>query len=299
LKQWKDDQAKQVLDPQIPFILSDILSDDAARAPSFGYGARGLNVPGVKTATKTGTSNLENRSRDLWMMSYTPKVAMGIWAGNHDGGALRDALSYRVGPTVDSIMGPIHRDILQPDGAWKPGDWFQQPQGLQRLTVSGRTDWFPSWYTKPTYSGVTMTFDSVSRKKATDCTPPRAKVELRVEKFKDPVTNKEAFFAPDGYDATKDDDVHKCDDVKPFVNNIDIDKIGKKYTITASVTKGTHPLQNVEIRVNGNTVATLPANGSGNYKTTVTQSNGKIEAVVIAIDSALYDSQASRTLDDD
>lgn len=296
LKQWKDDQAKQVLDPQIPFILSDILSDDAARAPSFGFGARGLNVPGVKTATKTGTSNLENKSRDLWMMSYTPRVAMGIWAGNHDGRALKDALSYRVGPTVDKIMGPVHKDVLQKDGTWKPGDWFKQPAGIQKLTVSGRTDIFPSWYSKPQSTGQNMTFDSVSKKKATDCTPPRAKVELRVDKFVDPVTNKEGFFAPDGYDATKSDDLHKCDDVKPFVTGIDLDAKGSgSYEITATVTKGTHALQTVEFRVDGQTIASVPASDSDDYQTTHTFStSGNKEIVVVAIDSAMYDASANK-----
>src|SRR5690606_38957949 len=55
------------------------------------------------------------------------------------------------------------------------------------------------------------TFDRVSRKKATDCTPAGAKIELDVLKTIDPVTKKESFGnIPEGYNARADDDAHKC-----------------------------------------------------------------------------------------
>lgn len=72
VKKWKE-ESKKVLDPQIAYMLQSILSDDNARAPSFGRGASGLNVPGVKTFTKTGTSNLGTKSKDLWMNSVSTK----------------------------------------------------------------------------------------------------------------------------------------------------------------------------------------------------------------------------------
>lgn len=43
IKKWKD-EGKQVIDPQITYMLADILSDDSARSPSFGRGASGLNI---------------------------------------------------------------------------------------------------------------------------------------------------------------------------------------------------------------------------------------------------------------
>lgn len=297
LKQWKDDSSKQVLDPQIPYILSDILSDDSARAPSFGRGAQGLNVPGVKTATKTGTSNLGEKSKDLWMMSYSPKIAMGIWVGNHDSSAMSDALSSRIGPTLGDIMGPIHTDILEKENQWKPGDWFTQPQGIQKLNVSGRWDLFPSWYSKAQSSGIRMTFDTVSKKKATDCTPERAKTSQFVSKFQDPVTKKDVYLASNGYDATREDDVHKCGDVKPFVSSINVDKIsGGTYRITASVNQGTHGLKTVEFKADGQSIGSVGAGGSGSYSIDYTfPSEGTKEIVVTVTDTALYDNSASRS----
>ncbi len=207
IKKWKD-EGKPVIDSQISFILNDILSDDGARSPSFGRGAAGLNISGVKTGTKTGTSNIGTSSKDLWMMSYTPKATMGIWVGNQTPRPMNNALSSIVGPTVSEIMGPIHRDIFAAEGTWKAGDWYTQPAGVQRLAVSGRSDLFPSWYNKTQTNsfGEKMVFDKVSKKKATDCTPERAREEQTVIKSTDPVTKRTSLTVGDGYDAYADDD---------------------------------------------------------------------------------------------
>jgi membrane peptidoglycan carboxypeptidase len=258
IQQWKD-EGKQVIDPQITYMLADILSDDAARSPSFGRGASGLNVPGVKTGTKTGTSNLGTKSKDLWMNSFSPKATLSVWVGNHDNRSMSNALSSIVGPTVGTIMHDTHFNIFQPDGTWKQGDWFEVPTGLQRLSVAGRTDWFPSWYNKAAAAGVKMMFDRVSKKKATDCTPDSAKIELTVTKTTDPITKKERILAPDGYDASTSDDIHGCDDVAPFITSVGYTN-GK---LIASVTQGTHPLQSVEFKVDGVVVGTIQIASSG------------------------------------
>lgn len=298
LKQFKDDGGKQVIDPQIPYLLEDILSDDAARAPSFGRGASGLNVPGVKTATKTGTSNLGSKSKDLWMNSFSPAVAMSIWVGNHDTRAMSNALSSVVGPTVNKIVGPIHTQIYQKEGKWKPGDWFTRPAGIQTLNVNGRTDIYPSWYQKPqAAAGQQMTFDSVSKKKATSCTPDRAKSVQTVQVFKDPVSGQQTLSAPDGYDATADDNVHHCDDVKPFVSVAASATGGNKVSISVTVNQGTNGLQSLVVSADGNQIASQPVSAPGTYTFTNTFSSPgshKISATII--DSALYDASVEQTV---
>lgn len=294
LKQWKD-EGKQVLDPQIAYIISDILSDDGARAPSFGAGAAGLNVPGVKTATKTGTSNIGDDSKDLWMMSYSPKASLAMWVGNNDTSPMNNALSSLIGPTVNEIMGPIHTDIFQPEGTWAPGDWFERPEGVQNLNVGGRNDLFPSWYSQnQSNQGEKMIFDRVSKKKATDCTPEAARIEVTVQKFKDPVTNRENIIAPDGYNGSADDDLHKCDDVRPFVSSINATRIGStnRYRISVNVNKGTHDLQTVELNIDGTTVQL-----SGDYTTEYTFSgSGRKTISAKVIDVALYEGGATQTV---
>ena len=284
IQKWRD-ESKQVADPQIMYMLADILSDDSARAPSFGRGASGLNVPGVKTGTKTGTSNLGTKSKDLWMNSFSPKATLSLWVGNHDNTSMSNALSSIVGPTVGTIMRDAHINIFQPDGTWKQGDWFEVPTGLQKITVAGRTDWFPSWYNKSATAGTAMKFDRVSKKKATDCTPESAVISLNVTKTTDPITKKERFLAPDGYDASTSDTLHSCDDVKPFVTEVSYDK-GK---LTANVTQGTHALQSVEFKVDGAVVGTVQASSSGIVSLAYNnQGNKKISVTVTVTDAALY-----------
>lgn len=293
IKKWKD-EGKQVLDPQVPYIISDILSDDAARSPSYGRNAAGLVVPGVKTASKTGTSNLGDKSKDLWMMSYSPRIAMGIWVGNHIPIAMNNALSSIVGPTVNKIMQPLHQDIYAKDGSWKADAWFTQPAGVQRVSVNGRTDLFPSWFNKSqqTAPGEKIIFDRVSKKKATDCTPEAAKEELFVQKITDPVTKRTSFVTPSGYDMNSKDDLHKCEDVKPFISNITYTK-GK---LTAQVNQGTHALQTVRFSVAGQEVGAPSASGSGPVTIDFTATGSK-EVIVTLTDIALYEGSSTRTID--
>jgi membrane peptidoglycan carboxypeptidase len=70
----------RVLDPQIARQVSDILSDDTARAPDFGVHGP-LWFSGADVADKTGTTN---DSRDAWIIGYTPSISVGAWAGNND-----------------------------------------------------------------------------------------------------------------------------------------------------------------------------------------------------------------------
>ncbi|HUC96245.1 MAG TPA: transglycosylase domain-containing protein, partial [Candidatus Saccharimonadales bacterium] len=84
LKKWTDTAGTQVISPQSAYIVSDILHDDKAREPLDGYHALGMYIPGVPTATKTGTSDKAGFAKDIWMASYSPDIAMAVWLGNSD-----------------------------------------------------------------------------------------------------------------------------------------------------------------------------------------------------------------------
>lgn len=299
LKQWKD-QPKRVLDPQISFLISDILTDPKARSRVFGSNPAGFAPPGVKTATKTGTTDDGNKhAKDNWMMSYSPRMAVGIWVGNHTGKHVNYSSTIAHGSIMNDIMTKAHKDVFQKDGSWKPNDWFTKPAGIQTLTVNGKTDLFPSWFVKPSSSGEKITFDKVSKKKATNCTPARAKVEMTVQTYEDPVTKKKTSSA-DGYDVNADDDVHKCDDVKPFVT-LNAAQVGgpssRKYHITATVNQGTHPLSSIEISVDGQTILNQSASSSGSSfeidHEFTTSGTKNISATLI--DQMMYDGTATTT----
>ena len=72
-------EGEQVLREEHAFLMSSILSDNAARSWMFGPNSY-LNLP-FPVAAKTGTSN---DFRDTWTLGYTPSLAVGVWVGNAD-----------------------------------------------------------------------------------------------------------------------------------------------------------------------------------------------------------------------
>lgn len=288
LKKWKDD-SKQVIDPQVTYILSDILNDANARKPLFGNITTGFSYgnTGIRTATKTGTSDIGgDKPKDVWIMTYSPVVSMGVWLGNPDTTPLKSGNSTLPGPIIDKVMRYVHQDIYGKDGRWKANDWFTQPAGVQKIN----NELYPSWYNKN--QGATnakLTFDKVSKKKATDCTPDGAKIEIAVTKTTDAFTKKDVYIAPDGYNASADDDVHKCDDVKPTVGSIvATPQGGGSYKIEVSVVAGTHNLKEVAIKVGDTTIATLPTTSSGTVSTTYTANTSGSQTISATVTDEVY-----------
>lgn len=291
IKKYKD-ESKQVVDPQVAYILSDILSDDNARASLYGRNFFGLKIPGVRTATKTGTSDKGGQPKDIWTMSYSPALTMGVWLGNPDTKVLTNGNSSIPAKIIGQVLEYAHKDIYAADKKWSPadgGNWYTKPSGIQTIS----NELFPSWYNKTqAQAGTKMIFDKVSKKKAIECTPEGARVEVLIQKFSDPITKKETLIAPDGYDATADDDIHACGDAKPALGNIDATKKG---AISVDVVAGKNPLQTVEIKVAGTVIATLPAAASGTYKTQYTPTSDGIQTVTVTVtDSVFYTETKSK-----
>ncbi len=298
IKQWKD-QSKRVMDPQVAFLLTDILTDPNARRRVFGLNPLGEVIPGIKTATKTGTTDDGNgHAKDNWMMSYSTKLSTSVWMGRHDGGPLRAISSQAPGAVINDFMGRAHKEVLEPDGQYKTNDWFSKPAGIQSLNVNGHTDFWPSWYTKPKDSaGAQMAFDKVSKKKATNCTPEGAKVNVTVQTITDPITNQKTMSAPDGYDPNADDNAHKCEDVKPFVSVTAQPESAGKYKITANVNQGTFGLQSLSITADGQTIANQGMGGPGSVTVDYTfTSSGSKSIVATVTDQGYYTASDTKTV---
>jgi penicillin-binding protein 1A len=293
LKSWKDEEKKQAVDPQIAYMITDILKDANARNLVFGSLGRsiGFVIPGVTTATKTGTTNVGNSAKDSWMMSYSPVISTGVWNGNHNGSVLLSDTHLIPQTVIGEYMENVHKHVYGPQGKWKEGMDFKRPAGLQTLTVNGHTDIWPSWYKKGQGQSMTnVTFDKVSKKKATKCTPGLARVELTVTKLKDPITKRDTYLAPNGYDAKHDDDVHKCGDAQP---SISISQSGQKLAV--DVSNGRFSLKTVEIKADGKTISTRSVGGSGGSFTIDIPASVSDGASLTAtvIDTAYYTSQSN------
>ncbi|MBI2483847.1 PBP1A family penicillin-binding protein [Candidatus Uhrbacteria bacterium] len=72
--------AVSVIDKEVAYQITDILSDAKAREYMFGTNAN-LTLPDRVAAVKTGTTN---DFRDAWTVGYTPSIVTGVWVGNND-----------------------------------------------------------------------------------------------------------------------------------------------------------------------------------------------------------------------
>ena len=279
LKKWKD-EGKQVIDSQSAYIVNDILSD---RTPGL-HGWMGVN--GVRTSAKTGTSDKGSQPKDLWIVNYSPALVMGMWLGNSDTSVIGTSASNYGMPVIRSVMEFAHTQVYAKEGKWKPGQWYERPSGIQ--TVNGEL--YPSWWNKrQSQSTEKITFDKVSKKKATNCTPDGAKEEIEVTKIIDPLTKKESITVPSGYDVNAEDDVHKCDDTKPQIGAISYTNSGKKYTISVDVTAGTWGLSAIEITVDGKSIKSSEITSSGKQTATVELDTTGAHTVSVTVrDSAYY-----------
>ena len=299
LYEWQD-EGISVIDPQTAFLINDILGDAAAKRGTFGNLLDSShNMPGgIRAAVKTGTSDIGGRARDFWMVSYTPRATLSVWWGNHIPTPLRAGFSSDLRGIVNDISVPIYNDIFRNDGTWSPGDWFTQPQGIQRLTVNGINDLFPSWFNRNQRISqtVTLTFNKVSRKLANECTPPAARKDINVIRNIDPITNQVTITAPEGWDPDNYDDFHSCYDVPPFViSAITATPVGGgMFDIQVSVRQGTHPVTGVIISLNGNSY-NARFNGIA-WEIRVAGLSGTISVHAIATDQGLYTGEVTQNV---
>lgn len=143
-----DEKSKQVISPQGAFLISNILTDNAAKKPVFG---NTLTVYNQKTgavinniAIKTGTTNDD---RDAWTVGYTPQLAIGVWVGNNDNSIMQNGSSIMAGPIFTKTMGTLMEGVTikfpVPSGVVQRNVCFSN-HGLSDNAVPGKTysEWF-------------------------------------------------------------------------------------------------------------------------------------------------------------
>lgn len=77
----------RILPTQAVRQLNDVLSDNEARAPMFGYNSA-LYLKDYQAAVKTGTTQ---ENKDAWCIGYTPGLVVGVWAGNNNNSSMTKA----------------------------------------------------------------------------------------------------------------------------------------------------------------------------------------------------------------
>lgn len=153
----------QVLPQETARKISNVLSDNNARAPAFGEQSF-LNFPGKEVAVKTGTTN---DYRDAWIIGYTPSVVVGAWAGNNDNRPMEKKVAgFIIAPLWNAFMQEVLKTL--------PNEYFVKPQPLSESALYNikpviRGKW---------QGGISFPIDTVSGKKASPYTPQETLGEI-------------------------------------------------------------------------------------------------------------------------
>ncbi len=206
IESWTDSEAKRVVDEQVAYMISSILSDRTARY----WNNEGFVVPDVWTATKTGTTTTTDASetKDSLMASYSTAISTFVWNGNHDGSGVSSNTHDVARFVTGDYMERVHKEVYEPDGKWHYGDQPVKPAGIQTLTVNGKTDIWPSWFNANKNSGIakeTLTFNRYNHLLAAECTPEEYKIAVEVTKITDPMTGNDVYNVPEPYDKDTSD----------------------------------------------------------------------------------------------
>ncbi|HEY1353496.1 MAG TPA: transglycosylase domain-containing protein [Ktedonobacteraceae bacterium] len=150
LFQHRANGGTRVLSPQVAYMTTSVLSDNASRVPTFSAcsylqlyshsqqaclaGAAGTVRP---AAAKTGTTQ---NSRDGWTVGYTTDYVMGVWTGNNDNSPM-SAIA------AEESAAPIWHNAMLLAEQGRPVRDFQNPGGLLRASVTypdgvTSTDWY-------------------------------------------------------------------------------------------------------------------------------------------------------------
>ena len=121
------------LSPKAAYLITDILSDNAARSAAFGLFSV-LNIPNQQVAVKTGTTN---SMKDNWTIGYISDRLVATWVGNNDNTPMSYVASGITG--ASPIWNKIMRLLLDEN---KPHR-FIEPENMIRVKICASTGTLP------------------------------------------------------------------------------------------------------------------------------------------------------------
>jgi penicillin-binding protein 1A len=309
----KPKKPKQALDPQVAYMMADVMSDNNAKRYVFGNsldlrnGCSNISARGcIHYGVKTGTTEHFN---DAWTVGFTPDITAAVWVGNNDNKPMNDAAANIAAPIWKSYMNAVLGG--QANAGW------EKPTGVKTVSLDKQTgrsvvagtkdntvDVFGSWYTPMSgISGKTAQIDKISKKLATECTPELAKETVHSNAVSPEITRAEnptqyqlwltalqkSGYSTSGGDLpTESDDVHHCDDEKPKVNILGASG-GGPYDFTVQVNSGTFAANKLQVYFDDQIISTQVINGSGSYNVTYTPTEGGSHTFkAVVTDAALY-----------
>ncbi len=127
-----DQRARQAIDPDVAFIMAQIMSDDQNRCLIFGCNSA-LHWKDRTVAAKTGTTD---NFKDAVTIAFTPNIAVGLWVGD----VLNNNYTMVSGADGVFVASPAVHSFVSQALAGVPGNrWYTPPPGV----VAGPNN---SWY---------------------------------------------------------------------------------------------------------------------------------------------------------
>lgn len=193
-----DETSKQVISPQGAFLISNILSDNAAKAPIFGntLTVYDKKTGAVKTvAVKTGTTNDD---RDAWTVGYTPQLVIASWVGNNDNKPMLNGGSIMAGPiftkSMGSILAGVNAKFPVPSGVVQRNVCYGN-HGLADTAIKGKT--YSEWFLNTALPSVSCLVNKPSPSPSSTPSPSSSPSALDMTLGADPISS-----APQGTNVT-------------------------------------------------------------------------------------------------
>ncbi len=151
----KEPEGKETVKPELAALMSNVLSDNQARAYIFGS-KNNLTLPDRPVAAKTGTTN---DNKDAWTMGYVPSLAVGVWVGNTKPSPMRGGGENLAGQIWNKFMKTALKDT-------PPENFPTPPKNDSDKPVLNGKD-----------GGITLPINISNGKIATSSTPPHLIVQ--------------------------------------------------------------------------------------------------------------------------
>lgn len=143
-------QARPLSSSQLAYLLTNVLSDEAARWPSLGH-PNSLEI-GRPAAAKLGRTSTGN---DAWTIGYIPQMVVGVWMGrtgtSTDTTTISDTSTLSGEPTAQGesdllpeVTAALWHAIIQYASRDLPVENWSVPSDIRRITVCDPSGLLPT-----------------------------------------------------------------------------------------------------------------------------------------------------------
>jgi membrane peptidoglycan carboxypeptidase len=138
---WSQPETRPVINQQLAYLTTNVLSDEAARWPSLGH-PNALEI-GRPAAAKIGRTLPGN---DTWTVGYTPQMVVGVWIGRSDaiGSAQPGSSSEQIERVPPNLAAGLWHAVMQYAHRNLPPQIWAVPPGISQVEVCDPSGMLPT-----------------------------------------------------------------------------------------------------------------------------------------------------------